>query len=345
MQGALFLLRLLFVITTASISYQIAFIFYPDPFHFVNILSIFIGTFGAIGIILLEINSSGKIFSIVFTGIFGLLVGFIASNLFIQTFLMIPQIQLLRTFVNSTQLPKIQNALEIVITFFFCYLSLVVLAKTKNRFKILVPFIEFQKSSPQERILVVDSSVIIDGRILNIIDTNIIVGTLTIPKFILNELQSLADSSDKVKRNKGRRAIEILAELEKKTDRKCVFDPETMPNVKEVDNKLLQFTKKCDGILVTNDYNLHKIANLQHIEVINLNAVANAFRPPVLPGNILHIQILKQGEEPTQGIGYLEDGTVIVVDNGWGHKEKYIDVTVTNVLQTNVGRMIFAKYI
>jgi len=147
-----------------------------------------------------------------------------------------------------------------------------------------------------------------------------------------------------IERNgRGRRGIDTLGELQKKANIKIYFDTEMFSHIKNVDDKLLALCQKLNGVLVTNDYNLKKIAELQNIEVINLNAVANALRPPVLPGDAMQIQIIKAGEEPDQGIGYLDDGTVVIVQNAITYLEQTVEVLVTNVLQTNMGRMVFAK--
>ncbi|HNZ66196.1 MAG TPA: PIN domain-containing protein [Planctomycetota bacterium] len=346
MKGALFFLRLLFVVTSSSVSYQISVgITGSAPFAPVNIFSILLGTLISIGIILLEIQYSSRFISAIFTIILGLLIGFIASNLFIQAFLLVPHIQVLRKISPSHKAILVQESLEVGVTFFFCYLSLVVLFKTKNRYKILIPFIELNKEEEEKaQHFIIDTSVIIDGRILGMLETKLLNGIIIIPKFIIQEIQTLADTSDRSKRIRGRRGLEILTQIEQKPNLQIRYDNETYPQIKKVDDKLICLAKRYSGILVTNDFNLNKIATLQHIDVININAVANALRPPVLPGNVLQIRVIKQGEDPNQGIGYLEDGTVVVIDNGWGQPEKIIDVVVTNVLQTNVGRMIFAKY-
>ncbi len=343
MKGLLFFLRLTFVIITASTFYQIAVAtLNAPPFALINILSIILGAFLAVLVIWIEIEYANRFIVSLFTMLFGLLIGFVASHLFLQAFFLIPHIRILRQIFARTQAEQITDALQVGITFFFCYLIVVLLAKTRNRFKLLIPFVELNKETI-ERYLILDSSVIIDGRILTICETNILPGIFTIPKFVLNELQLLADSGDRKKRGRGRRGIDTLGELQKKANIKIYFDTEMFSHIKNVDDKLLALCQKLNGVLVTNDYNLKKIAELQNIEVINLNAVANALRPPVLPGDAMQIQIIKAGEEPDQGIGYLDDGTVVIVQNAITYLEQTVEVLVTNVLQTNMGRMVFAK--
>ncbi len=343
MKGLLFFLRLIFVIILASVFYQIATaIFSAPPFSWINIVSIIIGALLAVAIIWVELQYANRFIVSIFTLLLGLLIGFIAAYLFLQALFLIPHFRLIKQLFPRFQAEQIEDALKIGITFFFCYLVVVLLVRTRNRFKLLIPFVEFNKET-NERYLIIDSSVIIDGRILSICDTNILAGTYTIPKFVLNELQLLADSVDRKKRSRGRRGIDILGELQKKNNLKIYFDPDILPHIKEVDDKLIALTQKLDGVLITNDYNLKKIAELQHVEVINLNAVANALRPPVLPGDTIQIQIIKAGEEPDQGVGYLDDGTVVIVQNALAYIDQTVEVVVTNVLQTNMGRMVFAK--
>lgn len=339
----LFIFRLIFVVITASVAYQISIaMFNAAPFSWINIFSIVIGTGVAVAVIWIELQYANRFVIATFTVILGLLIGFVASYLFLQALMLIPHVKILRQIFERSQTEQIQDALRVGVTFFFCYLVIVLLARTRNRFKLLIPFVELNKES-DDRHLILDSSVIIDGRILSICDTNILKGVYTIPKFVLNELQLLADSVDRKKRMRGRRGIDILGELQKKTVLQIYFDTELFPHIKEVDDKLLALSQKLGGVLVTNDYNLKKIAELQGIEVINLNAVANALRPPVMPGDTINIQIIKPGEEAEQGIGYLDDGTVVIVQNAAPLIGQLVEVVVTNVLQTNMGRMVFAK--
>ena len=343
MKGALFIFRLIFVITTASVSYQISMATMETaPFSLINIGSIVTGALVGVSIIWIEIQYANRFIVIIFTVILGLLIGFIASNLFLQALFLIPHIQLIKQRLPIIQFRQLQEAVQVGITFFFCYMAIAILIRTRNRFKLLIPFIDLNREST-EKYLVIDSSIIIDGKILNICDTKILQGTFTIPRFVLHELQTLADSADRKKRERGRRGIDILGELQKKLASKIHFDLEMFPQIREVDDKLIALTQRLSGILVTNDYNLKKIAELQNIDVINLNAVANALRPSVLPGDLLHIHILKYGEEAGQGVGYLEDGTVVIIENGAKYMGKMVEIVITNVLQTNMGRMVFAK--
>lgn len=341
--AALTLLRLLFVITTSSAAYQISLATSgTKPFSMVNISSIFVGTLFAIIVIWIEIRYATRFIVGIFTVILGLLVGFIASYLFIRALFLIPHIRLLQGIFPQAVFAQVVDAFEVGITFFFCYMAVAILFKTQHRFKLLIPFVELTKET-REQLLILDTSVIIDGRIVTLCDNNILNGILLIPEFVLNELQLLADSSDKQKRVRGRRGLEMLAELQRMESIQIRLDAEKFPHIKEVDRKLIALASKISGILVTNDYNLKKIAELHNVGVINLNVLSNALRPPVLPGDTLTIRIIKQGEENKQGVGYLADGTAVVVENGYRHIGKDSEIMVTNVLQTNVGRMVFGK--
>lgn len=188
-----------------------------------------------------------------------------------------------------------------------------------------------------------DTSVIIDGRIADIVKTNFIEGTLVIPNFVLNELQHIADSSDTLKRSKGRRGLDILNELQKSADLPIEFYEGDFEDIDEVDSKLVRLAKMIGGTIVTNDYNLNKVAEFQSIPVLNINELANAVKPVLIPGEELDVMVLKAGTERKQGVAYLEDGTMIVVEDGQYHMNETLRVVVTSAIQTNAGRMIFAK--
>jgi uncharacterized protein YacL len=191
---------------------------------------------------------------------------------------------------------------------------------------------------------ILDTSVIIDGRISDICDTAFIEGTMIVPQFVLKELQTVADSSDGVKRQRGRRGLDVLDHLQRSSQVQVVISEVDFPDVKDVDSKLLDLAKQMDGKVVTNDYNLNKIAQLHGIPVMNINELANALKPVVLPGETIQVFILKEGKEKDQGVAYLDDGTMVVVDNSRKMIGQNVEVTVTSVLQTTVGKMIFARF-
>lgn len=191
---------------------------------------------------------------------------------------------------------------------------------------------------------ILDTSVIIDGRISDISDTEFIEGDLVVPQFILKELQLVADSADSVKRQRGRRGLDVLDQLQKSSRVSVVITELDFPEIKDVDSKLIELAKHMDAKIITNDFNLNKIAQLQGVAVLNINELANALKPVVLPGEMINVFILKEGKEKDQGVAYLDDGTMVVVDNSRKMIGQNVEITVTSVLQTTVGKMIFGRY-
>jgi uncharacterized protein YacL len=197
---------------------------------------------------------------------------------------------------------------------------------------------------PKRNFKILDTSVIIDGRIADVCETGFIDGTLIVPQFVLRELQLVADSSDQLKRNRGRRGLDILQRMQKMGSIQVQIVEEDFPQMQEVDVKLIELAKQFEGKIVTNDFNLNKVAQLQGVAVLNVNELANALKPVVLPGEIMRVFILKEGKEYNQGVAYLDDGTMVVVDNAKKMISKTIDIAVTSVLQTTAGKMIFGKF-
>lgn len=191
---------------------------------------------------------------------------------------------------------------------------------------------------------ILDTSVIIDGRIADIAETGFLDGTLVVPQFVLRELQLVADSADSLKRNRGRRGLDILQRLQKVATLQVQIVEDDFPAVREVDLKLIELAKVYEGKIITNDFNLNKVAQLQGVEVLNINELANSLKPIVLPGETMKVFILKEGKEYNQGVAYLDDGTMVVVDNARKMIGKTIDISVTSVLQTTAGKMIFGKW-
>ena len=203
----------------------------------------------------------------------------------------------------------------------------------------------FRAAGPQRRYKILDTSVIIDGRIADICETGFIDGTLVVPQFVLKELQLVADSADSLKRNRGRRGLDILQKIQKMAGIEVTISDLDFPDVREVDLKLIEAARTLQGKIVTNDFNLNKVAQLRGVEVLNINELANSLKPVVLPGEIMKVFILKEGKEYNQGVAYLDDGTMVVVDNARKMISKTIDVVVTSVLQTTAGKMIFGRFI
>jgi uncharacterized protein YacL len=203
----------------------------------------------------------------------------------------------------------------------------------------------FRPGGTQRRYKILDTSTIIDGRIAEVADAGFLDGTLVVPQFVLKELQLVADSSDSLKRNRGRRGLDILQKVQKMSGVEVIVSDVDFPEVKEVDLKLIELARTLDGKIVTNDFNLNKVAQLRGVDVLNINELANALKPVVLPGEFMKVLVLKEGKEYNQGVAYLDDGTMVVVDNARRLIGKTIDVVVTSVLQTTAGKMIFGRHI
>ena len=203
----------------------------------------------------------------------------------------------------------------------------------------------FRAAGPERHYKILDTSVIIDGRVADLCETGFMDGTLVIPQFVLKELQLVADSSDSMKRNRGRRGLDILQKIQKMSGVAVVISDVDFPEVREVDLKLIELARSLSGKIVTNDFNLNKVAQLRGVSVLNINELANALKPVVLPGEIMKVFILKEGKEYNQGVAYLDDGTMVVVDNARKMISKTIDIVVTSVLQTTAGKMIFGRYL
>ena len=272
---------------------------------------------------------------------FGLLVGIFFSWALSLVLDMINDIFKMELSQSSLQLSKWIMGICI------CYLVISFVMRTKDDVRFIIPYVEFARQTKGIRPLILDTSVIIDGRISDISQSKIFDAPFIVPRFVLNELQLIADSADKLRRVRGRRGLDILHKLQENTLIEVQIDDTPPPGVDEhtqVDQKLVAFTKNCNGKLVTNDYNLSKVARVRQVDVININDLANSLKSVVLPGEYMQIKILKAGEDPQQGIGYLDDGTMVVVEDGRAYIGKRAQIVVTSALQTSAGRMIFGKY-
>lgn len=203
------------------------------------------------------------------------------------------------------------------------------------------PFLDEQRAGIADKIL--DTSVIIDGRIAEIAAAGFVDGTLLVPQFVLNELQQVADSSDALKRARGRRGLDILQDLQRSADLDVQIDPTDFPGIAEVDSKLIELGIQRGGVVLTNDFNLAKVAQVRGVRVLNVNDLANAVKPAFLPGEPMSVFVVKEGKEAGQGVGYLDDGTMVVVDGASAHRGSTVDLVVTSVLQTSAGKMIFGR--
>lgn len=232
----------------------------------------------------------------------------------------------------------------VVTALWFSYLGAVIIVRGQSEFTTMIPFIKLHTKDSSDAGTILDTSVIIDGRVADICESGFLSGKIIIPRFVLKELQLIADSADPLKRNRGRRGLDVLNRIKNNAKISVVIHEAEYPGIQGVDAQLVRLAKDMNGRVFTNDYNLNKVAELQGVSILNINELANALKPIVMPGEILRVKVIKEGKEYEQGVAYLDDGTMIVVDNGRSKIGHSTDVTVTSVLQTPAGRMIFARF-
>jgi uncharacterized protein YacL len=274
---------------------------------------------------------------------FGLVVGLLVGSSFAKV------IDLVLAAANVSRASNLFWAVEgikLVIYVFCTYLSVVFIMQTKDDFRFIIPYVEFSKQMKGVCPVILDTSVIIDGRIADIAATRILNAPMIVPRFVLNELQQVADSADRLRRNRGRRGLDMLNKMQNDvrielTIRDIEFSPREQ--AEPVDLKLVTAAQKLAGRIVTNDYNLNKMAALRGVEVININDLANAIKSVMLPGEAMRVKLVKPGDQPGQGVGYLDDGTMIVVEQGRALLGQEVEMIVTSVLQTSAGRMVFGR--
>lgn len=334
------LIRAIFILTVAALAARMAQLVggtnmvYPAATFVLVILM-------AVGVVVFDLLIPRKKIQTISAVYFGLIVGLLLSNL-LQTALQ-PSLDLL---VRQESSGAIRPVVFGLLTVTVCYICVSLLLQTKDDFRFIIPYMEFSREMKGSRPLMLDTSVIIDGRIADVAEAKLLDQPLLVPRFVLQELQSIADSSDKLKRNRGRRGLDILSKLQKLPGvevRIHETDNAELNAIPEVDQRLVKLAKMLGGKVVTNDFNLNKVAKLQGVDVINLNELSNALKPIVLPGEALTVKLIRRGEEAGQGVGYLDDGTMVVVEQGVHHLGDVVRMVVTSVLQTNAGRMIFGR--
>jgi uncharacterized protein YacL len=237
-----------------------------------------------------------------------------------------------------------EHFVHALVVVFLGYMGVVIGGQKAEWFEPARIIAAFRDSSRLHQYKVLDTSVIIDGRIADICETGFLEGTLVVPQFVLRELQQVADSSDSLKRNRGRRGLDILQKMQKMAGVAVQIVETDFPEIREVDLKLIELARKLGGKIVTNDFNLNKVAQLRGVPVLNINELANSLKPVVLPGELMKVFIIKEGKEQGQGVGYLDDGTMVVVDQAKKALGRTIEVSVTSVLQTTAGKMIFCRW-
>jgi len=319
----LVVVRAIFILVLSGSAYAL------HPFHFTPWMSAAGGLFVGCSIVFFEIRLERVSLTRLIGAAFGSLLGIFGAFL----------ISLVLT--RATPEPFLQVGLLL----FMGYIGLVLGASKGDMLNLAaLGGIFGMEKTAKESYKILDTSVIIDGRIADIAETGFLDGVLVIPQFVLRELQLVADSADSMKRNRGRRGLDILARIQKMPHLNVQIVEEDFPQVREVDMKLIELAKVYDCKVVTNDFNLNKVAQLHGVEVLNINELANSLKPIVLPGETMRVFILKEGKEYNQGVAYLDDGTMVVVDNAKKSISKTIDISVTSVLQTTAGKMIFGKF-
>ena len=328
----LIILRVIFMIVAAGLA---TLLINDDNFEIEHPWVVFVGVMviaaAVVGVDLLFRKKRLDTISAVY---FGLIVGIFLT--YVVSIALTPLLQ------GNPHIERIKLVLGMVL----CYACVSLLMQTKDDFRFVIPYIEFAKEVKGLRPYLLDTSVVIDGRIADVVETSIFDNQLIMPRFILSELQNIADSGDKMRRARGRRGLDVLNRLRtSKAVEFKIYDRE-LPEMasQPVDMKLVLLAKDLEGKIITGDYNLNKVARLHNVPVINLNDVANSLKPIFLPGERIDVKVVKPGEEPGQGVGYLDDGTMIVIEGGRPHIGETVTLTVTSVLQTSAGRMIFGRF-
>jgi uncharacterized protein YacL len=324
----LFVVRFLFVLIVSATCYLI------QPFDLPSKLNAgIVGAVIGVAIVLFE----WKLRSISLKRLIGAAIGSVLGIFGAYLFALVIR--------NSLPPGHTQSFLQLIVMLLMAYVGLIVGSNKGDLLNLSAlggVFGGEKQSKKSYKIL--DTSVIIDGRIADIAETGFLDGTIVTPQFVLRELQLVADSADSLKRNRGRRGLDILQRLQKVASLQIQIVEDDFPAVREVDLKLIELAKLYEGKIITNDFNLNKVAQLQGVEVLNINELANSLKPIVLPGETMRVFILKEGKEYNQGVAYLDDGTMVVVDNARKMIGKTVDISVTSVLQTTAGKMIFGKW-
>ena len=325
-------IRFLFLLGCAAFGYFAPFQSLVElPIANSDWISALIWVLGGAVIILLDIFFKQHTVRNILAVILGLALGLVTHKLFM-------------TVVGYAHFsPELSNKFGVLTAIIFSYLGIITILRGQDEFSLMIPFVHLDSKGPGEEMILLDTSVIIDGRIADIANTHFLSSKLILPRFVLKELQLIADSSDPLKRARGRRGLDVLNAIQSNPNITVKIHELDFPEFNTVDAKLVKMGQVLQAKVFTNDYNLNKVAELQGVKVLNINDLANALKPVVMPGEEMEIKILKEGKEHEQGVAYLDDGTMVVVDNGKRRLGHSVKVTITSVLQTQAGRMIFAK--
>ena len=338
-------IRALFLLVSGALGYQFTqqmgygILTEPPVSPFWGII---IGVSFAVGIILLEMVFRKRPVQSVSAIIFGIIAGFILATLLgsVSRLLVTPE----RAQDWGVSGPdELAGMVQICLTVVCCYICILLIYRTRDQFRFIIPYVEFKKEEKGSRPVVVDTSAIIDGRLGEIVETNIFDSAMIVPKFVLQELQHVADSPDKLRRTRGRRGLEMLHRLQRDDRIEVQIHDGRIAKGSTVDSKLVSLGAQLQCRILTCDYNLGKIAELQGVDIVNLNDVATALRPIALPGEELTVKVVRAGDEAGQGVGYLSDGTMVVLENTRDRIGQSTTFVVTSTLQTSAGRMVFGR--
>ena len=344
----LLVVRLLFLVllVTVSLLTVASQVEKPSEFEFTTVFGLFMGA-SAIGVLVLLVDAgtpNKRLTSVVgvYLGICAGLIGALAINALIDVVAEAWGLKRANPGTSPTPIEIYLGLAKVIIAIVLCYLAVSIVLTTKDDFRVVIPYVEFTRQVRGVRPLLLDSSVLIDGRLERLGETGFLAAPLVVAQFVLDELQTLADSSDKLKRARGRLGLTILSRLQNNPHLDLSID-DTPVEGRSVDHKLLQLAADQNMRVLTTDYNLDKVAEIQGVPVLNINEMAQALKAQVIPGESLRIEVVKRGESPNQGVGYLPDGTMVVVEEAGELVGTEITVTVTNSLQTSAGKMIFGK--
>jgi len=322
----LHVVRALFVLACGTVGWVTGIDLYSQPW-----MGLFIGLGAGTIFMALQLLATRQLASVVVTLVIGILVGCLMSYFLIKVL----------DLLNEDMAAKAKMYRNFAIAVVLSFLSVLTILHVKDDFKFVIPFVELKREGGGSKPMILDTSAIIDGRIADVMDTKVVDTRVIVPRFVLNELQQVADSQDKLKRNRGRRGLDVLNRLRK--GKGVEVQEVELPDIQGVDAKLVRLAKNLDARIVTTDFNLNKVAQVQGVEVININDIAAALRPVVLQGEKLTIKIIRTGESAGQGVGYIEDGTMVVAEDCANKVGQEVELMITNVLQTSSGRIIFGR--
>ncbi|MBI5873048.1 MAG: hypothetical protein HZB36_02775 [Candidatus Omnitrophica bacterium] len=327
MNMTMLFIRILFVLCCTVVGYQVG-----DVNNFNIVWTLAGGFIFGLVIIFLEAGMRGISVRGLSSAVFGLILGLVIARLMTSAFFAIFPLD-----------KSMRDITAYLLTLSFAYLGMAIALRGRDEFNLIIPYVKFRRQDEKTDTVVLDTSAIIDGRVVDIIKTSFIEARLVVPRFVLKELQTIADSSDSIKRQRGRRGLEILHLIQGDSRFNLVVHEEDFPDTRDVDAKLVRLAKLLEAKIFTVDFNLNRIAELQGIKVLNINELANALKSVVLPGEAIEIRPMKEGKEHNQAVAYLEDGTMVVVEDARRYIGQNLRVVITSVLQTQAGRMVFAK--